>query len=597
MPRRSLLALLLLFISTVADAGKGEPPRIDDQAQTKFRVPIGTKQFRLVCPILPSEQNVMVQWSRNGETMDFDDQYKITRDNREVRMRNLKPEDSGRYECQVINGFGHETVEFILQVYDPATDVLSVGDRITMAEHSSPPFWLDDNDMHSATSQPKRIHIGGKLELKCAAKGNPVPELRWFKNDNLLPQNGPIDSAILVVDSVKEEDGGIYRCEVANKLGFKQATFKVVVADFFDADNGGATMNEIGPIPIIDHPYNISVQVGRTSQFMCKARAEDTPLTKVLIRWLKELTTEEKERLQRTNATVVQANGKSLMVIDERQFPGKEVIGGQNYFTNRLIIPSTELSDQGRYICVVTDTGGRIVYRTAELHVERGLRIGDLHLNASAFWWIAVPLTFMVVLFVIFGVMYLRMTQKIEIKDGKGQPPPPRIPPPITPSQDQIFPQQHNMHPSHFFDQPQSPLLLQNAMFQNARGAATMDRLHTPHRLHRGIREDEMLGSPHFHQNSPQSSPMYWGNSKSSNQPLLMAAPQMIDNSMMDNHRMNGHHTMSNGYFPSPHHHYVPSSNYRTLDMNYCRDPHPSLYSSEYGDQSPFINVTRTHDL
>lgn len=49
--------------------------------------------------------------------MDFDEQYKITRDNREVRMKNLKTEDSGRYECQVINGFGHISVEFILQVY------------------------------------------------------------------------------------------------------------------------------------------------------------------------------------------------------------------------------------------------------------------------------------------------------------------------------------------------------------------------------------------------------------------------------------------------------------------------------------------------
>ncbi|KAF8355248.1 igcm-4 [Pristionchus pacificus] len=570
MIRWSLLVFLLL---NSVNAGKGEPPRIDDAAQTKFRVPIGTKLFKLTCPILPSDQNVMVQWSRNGETMDFDEQYKITRDNREVRMKNLKTEDSGRYECQVINGFGHISVEFILQVYDPATDVLSVGDRITMAEHSSPPYWLDDNEMHAATSQPKRIHIGGKLELKCAAKGNPVPELRWFKNDQILPQNGPIDSAILVVDGVKEGDGGNYRCEVANKNGYKQATFKVVVADFFDADN--EAVNEIGPIPIIDHPYNISVQIGRTSQFLCKAKAEDTPLTKVLIRWLKELTAEEKERLQRTNATVVQANGKSLMVIDERQFPGKEIIGGQNYFTNRLIIPSTEMSDQGRYICVVTDTGGRIVYRTAELYIERGLRIGDLHLSSSAFWWIAIPVSLIVLLFVIFGVMYLRMTQKVEVKEGKGQPPPPRIPPPITPSQDQIFPQQHMHHPGHYFDQPQSPLLLQNAMFQNGRGPSTMDRLHTPHRLHRG----------------------------SSNQPLLMAAPpQMIDHpSMMErDHRMAGHHTMGHGgYFHSPHHPaYAPSSNYRTLDINYCRDPHPSLYSSDYGDQhSPFINISRTHDL
>lgn len=71
------------------------------------------------------------------------------------------------------------------------------------------------------------------------------------------------------------------------------------------------------------------------------------------------------------------------------------------------------MSDQGRYICVVTDTGGRIVYRTAELYIERGLRIGDLHLSSSAFWWIAIPVSLIVLLFVIFGVMYLRMTQKV----------------------------------------------------------------------------------------------------------------------------------------------------------------------------------------
>ena len=49
--------------------------------------------------------------------MDYDSQYKFLRDNREVKLKNLKMDDSGKYECTVINGFGHKSVEFLLQVY------------------------------------------------------------------------------------------------------------------------------------------------------------------------------------------------------------------------------------------------------------------------------------------------------------------------------------------------------------------------------------------------------------------------------------------------------------------------------------------------
>ena len=104
-----------------------------------------------------------------------------------------------------------------------------------------------------------------------------------------------------------------------------------------------------------------------------------------------------------------------------------------------------------------------------------------------------------------------------------------------------------------------------------------------------------MLHSPHF-THSPQPSPLYYGQKGSSNQPLL--TPHYIDSPaqrMLAHH----HHTLGHGYTqtmgPPPSIGYS-SSNYRTLDMNYCRDPNPSLYSA-YTDNVPFLNTTRTHDL
>lgn len=71
--------------------------------------------------------------------IDWEHEYKTVKDNRELRMRNVKETDSGRFKCTAVNGFGYQSVEFIIQVYDPETDVLTIRDRISIANQCKKP--------------------------------------------------------------------------------------------------------------------------------------------------------------------------------------------------------------------------------------------------------------------------------------------------------------------------------------------------------------------------------------------------------------------------------------------------------------------------
>lgn len=49
--------------------------------------------------------------------VEWDSRYKLAKDDRELRMKTVRLDDSGRYQCQATNGFGHRTVDFTVHVY------------------------------------------------------------------------------------------------------------------------------------------------------------------------------------------------------------------------------------------------------------------------------------------------------------------------------------------------------------------------------------------------------------------------------------------------------------------------------------------------
>ena len=63
---------------------------------------------------------------------------------------------------------------------------------------------------------------GEKAVLECAASGNPKPQIRWMRDNQLIAidtvhvmqwQNGT-----LVIDDVRETDAGNYTCEANNGM-------------------------------------------------------------------------------------------------------------------------------------------------------------------------------------------------------------------------------------------------------------------------------------------------------------------------------------------------------------------------------------------
>ncbi|XP_039506854.1 sialic acid binding Ig-like lectin 15, like [Pimephales promelas] len=65
------------------------------------------------------------------------------------------------------------------------------------------------------------------MMLKCIARGNPVPEVKWTSSSGLL-ENGLIKtdhSNYMVISSVPFSDQNMYNCQAVNSLGRDQRTF------------------------------------------------------------------------------------------------------------------------------------------------------------------------------------------------------------------------------------------------------------------------------------------------------------------------------------------------------------------------------------
>ena len=73
---------------------------------------------------------------------------------------------------------------------------------------------------------------GSSVNLDCTSTGYPKPNIVWYKNNELLPQDNKTLSFVdeisvrsnLHLESLSLSDGGVYRCEASNFLSVLSVT-------------------------------------------------------------------------------------------------------------------------------------------------------------------------------------------------------------------------------------------------------------------------------------------------------------------------------------------------------------------------------------
>uniref|UniRef100_A0A0N5A8H9 Ig-like domain-containing protein n=1 Tax=Syphacia muris TaxID=451379 RepID=A0A0N5A8H9_9BILA len=364
---------------------------------------------------------------------DFENRYKITKDKQELRIRSVKFSDEGYYRCRVVNGFGHFDMIFQVQVFDPKTS--NIVEYITKSERKkSAPRWLNETEIAQLTQTPIRLYDGESFILRCAAEGHPTPNIIWLKDGkvlHLLNEGRKTRSAEMLLRHVNSSMSGEYSCQLSNQYGVLNATFHVCAGKYRNARKCKIEH------PEIDRILN-TVMLGRTAEFICKFRKMSDNLLEPAIRWLKLVTDSVGHR---TSNEIVYEN-KTFSILDQN---ANNVDHNGEEYINRLIIHNVRYEHAGTYVCAV-QAGSSIMHTTTVLRVVASETESTF---SSIYFYLGIPLMFIILIFVAYSVHFLHKNRQIEKtvestgyapdtvkslnKLSYSLPPPPLVPPPQVP--------------------------------------------------------------------------------------------------------------------------------------------------------------------
>ncbi|VVC96215.1 unnamed protein product, partial [Leptidea sinapis] len=210
-----------------ADGGNDADEEIEEDAvittnPTNYTVTVG-KSVRLECKASPSE-GVVVQWTRkntkyfigtlneveqNLKTYTGQDRFFIVANSTDLLIKNVQPEDSGAYKCEILQMNG-----------------VSIEHNVVLLE--SPKiirFFASDNG---------HVPEGRDLLLTCEVSGSPPPQILWSwegnqGNQRLTEKDGEFTANSVFIRNVKPENSGKYYCYVLNNVGSSQAEVQVQV--------------------------------------------------------------------------------------------------------------------------------------------------------------------------------------------------------------------------------------------------------------------------------------------------------------------------------------------------------------------------------
>ncbi|XP_026825580.1 Down syndrome cell adhesion molecule-like protein Dscam2 isoform X24 [Ooceraea biroi] len=260
-----------------------------------------------------------ISWLKDGKPLGLED--------RVLRIESVKKEDKGMYQCFVRND----------QESAQATAELKLGGRF------EPP------QIRQAFAE-ETLQPGPSMFLNCVASGNPTPEITWELDGKRLSNterlqvgqyvtvNGDVVSH-LNISSIHTNDGGLYKCIAASKVGSAEHS---------------ARLNVYG-LPFIRHMDKKAIVAGETLRVTCPVAGY--PIESIV--WERD-------------TRVLPINRK------QKVFPN-----------GTLIIENVErMSDQATYTCVARNAQGYSARGTLEVQVMVAPQIlqfsfGDDPLNSG----------------------------------------------------------------------------------------------------------------------------------------------------------------------------------------------------------------------
>ncbi|XP_017767426.1 PREDICTED: Down syndrome cell adhesion molecule-like protein Dscam2 isoform X4 [Eufriesea mexicana] len=260
-----------------------------------------------------------ISWLKDGKPFGLEEPV--------LRIESVKKEDKGMYQCFVRND----------QESAQATAELKLGGRF------EPP------QIRQAFAE-ETLQPGPSMFLKCVASGNPTPEITWELDGKRLSNterlqvgqyvtvNGDVVSH-LNISSIHTNDGGLYKCIAASKVGSAEHS---------------ARLNVYG-LPFIRHMDKKAIVAGETLRVTCPVAGY--PIESIV--WERD-------------TRVLPSNRK------QKVFPN-----------GTLIIENVErMSDQATYTCVARNAQGYSARGTLEVQVMVSPQIapisfGDEPVNAG----------------------------------------------------------------------------------------------------------------------------------------------------------------------------------------------------------------------
>uniref|UniRef100_A0A8C2QA81 Fibroblast growth factor receptor n=1 Tax=Cyprinus carpio TaxID=7962 RepID=A0A8C2QA81_CYPCA len=232
--------------------------------------------LRLNCPL---PEAAAIVWTKDGSSLGPDNRTLI--DQEWLQIRDATPKDSGLYACSAVGSLASDMLCFIVNV----TDAISSGDDEDDTERSDDvgvdvaPYWTSPDKME------KKLHAvpaANTVKFRCAAAGNPKPEMRWLKNGKPFRQEDRMGGYklrlqhwTLIMESVVPSDKGNYTCVVENAYGSINHTYTLDVVE----------RSPHRPILQAGLPANVTVQVGEDAKFVCKVYSDAQPH----IQWLQHI--------------------------------------------------------------------------------------------------------------------------------------------------------------------------------------------------------------------------------------------------------------------------------------------------------------------